>query len=153
MKIQRFTLAAHPFGNLKVLRPIPSEERQGDTLIIDPWGPLAPIRDFVPQVASLIPVVTGEEWSMALHGHARPLMLKIGPAPSAMLKLTPVRECSSRKLCVMHHATRCLPNKKLPECWIPDNVEDEARRALSIVTLAWVEDRYVVIVEGAEFNL
>lgn len=153
MKVQRFTIATIDFGSIPILRPVPSEERQGDTLIIDPWGVLAPIRDQAPQLARLIPVVTGEEWSHALHGHARPLMLKLGAAPSALLKLTPLRDCLLKKECILHHPTRCLPNKKLPECWEAAGLEEVARRAVSVVTLAWAEGRYVVVVEGVEFSL
>lgn len=153
MKVQRFSIDTKFFGTIKVLRPIPKEERQGETLMVDPWGCLSPIRDFVPQVAALIPVVTGEEWSHALHGHARPLMQKIGPEPKNLLKLTPVRECSVRRECVMYDGKRCQPNRKMPECWWPEVPEDLARRAVSVVTLAWAEGRYVVVVEGAEFSL
>lgn len=153
MKVQRFIIATADFGSVPILRPIPTEERQGDTLLIDPWGVLAPIRDHVPRLARLIPVVTGEEWSHALHGHARPLMLRIGAEPKALLKLTPFRECALKHECVMHHTTRCLPNPKLPECWVSGEVAETARRAVSVVTLAWAEGRYVVVVEGAEFSL
>ena len=153
MKVQRFTITTTDFGNVPILRPVPTEERQGETLIIDPWGVLAPIRDQAPQLAGLIPVVTGEEWSHALHGHARPLMLKLGAAPSALLKLTPLRDCFLKKDCLMHHPTRCLPNKKLPECWGAAGLEEVARKAVAVVTLAWAEGRYVVVVEGAEFSL
>lgn len=153
MKIQRFTLQTVNFGTLKLLRPVPTEERQGDTLLIDPWGVLATIRDSVPSIARLIPVVTGEAWSHALHGHARPLMLTIGPAPSALLKMATIKECASRDACIMYDAKRCTPNKKLPECWLPDGVEEVARQAVAVVTLAWAENRYVVVVEGAEFRI
>jgi hypothetical protein len=153
MKIQRFTIQTENFGEIPILRPVPSEVRQGDTVLIDPWGELAPVRDHAPHLARLVPVVTGEEWSDALHGHARPLMLKIGPAPAALLKLTDVRECLTKTQCVMYDPKRCQPGKKLPECWWPAEVEEAARKAAQIITLAWAEGRYVVVVAGAEFSL
>lgn len=153
MKVQRFIISTAHFGDIPVLRPVPTETRQGDTLIIDPWGVLAPVRDYVPELARLIPVVTGEEWSHALHGHARPLMLRIGAAPKALLKLTPLRECWLKGECIMYDTKRCVPNKKLPECWQPTDVDDLALRAVALVTLAWAEGRYVVVVEGEEFSL
>ncbi len=153
MKVQRFTLKTVDFGTLTLLRPVPTEERQGDTLVIDPWGVLGVIRDKVPAIARLIPVVTGEAWSHALHGHARPLMLTIGPAPSALLKMASVRECALKNACIMYDAKRCIPNKRLPECWTPFGVEEAARQAVSMVTLAWAEGRYVVVVQGAEFRI
>lgn len=152
MKVQRFTIKTADFGDIPVLRPIPTEERISDTLVIDPWGVLAPVRDLVPVLAALVPVVTGEEWSHALHGHARPLMLKIGPTPKALLKLTPLRECIMRTKCVMYDSKRCVPGTKLPECWWPGVAED-ARRAAALITLTWAEGRYVVVVAGVEFNL
>lgn len=153
MKIQRFTLQTVDFGPLKLLRPVPAEERQGDTLVVDSWGVLAAIRDTTPAIARLIPVVTGEAWSHALHGHARPLMLTIGPAPSALLKMAAIRECALKNACIMYDAKRCTPNKRLPECWTPEGVEEAARQAVATVTLAWAEGRYVVVVEGPEFSL
>lgn len=153
MKLQRFTIKTTDFGDVPVMRPVPTEERQGDTLVIDPWGILAPVRDSAPQFARLVPVVTGEAWSHALHGYARPLMLKLGAAPSALLKMTPMRECHLKNDCIMYDPRRCCPGKKLPECWWPAGVEEAARQAVSLVTLAWAEGRYVVVVEGAEFSL
>jgi len=153
VKLQRFTISTQAFGDVPLMRPTPAEERQGDTLLVDPWGVLAPVRDHVPGLARLIPVVSGEVFSHALHGHARPLMLVLGPTPQALLKMTKVRECALQKDCVMYDVRRCCPNKKLPECWWPQDVEEVARRASALVILAWAEGRYVVVVEGAEFSL
>lgn len=80
-------------------------------------------------------------------------MLKIGPPPVALLKLTPVRHCFLKKECVMFDDKRCQPNKKLPECWLPAAVEEVAQKAVATVVLAWAEGRYVVVVEGPEFAL
>jgi len=158
VKLQRFNLDAGSLGGIiQILRPVPSERREGDTLIIDPWGELAPLRK-EPAFAALLPVVTGEAFSHALHGHMRPLMEQIGPEPKHQLIRipSPHDRCSVAGDCVMYDAKRCQPrSKKLPECWSPEagesTPEDRAVRAMSIVTLAWAEGRYVVIVAGDEF--
>jgi hypothetical protein len=154
MKLQRFSLDAGSLGGpIDILRPVPSERREGDTLIVDPWGELAPLRQ-VPEFATLIPIVDGESFSHALHGRMRPLMEKIGLEPKYQLLSIPAPhdKCSIAGACVMHDLKRCRPrSKKLPECWQPIGPEESVRRAMSIVTLTWVENRYVVVVEGDEF--
>lgn len=156
MKLQRFSLDAGSLGGrIHILRPVPSERREGETLIVDPWGELAPLRE-VPEFAQLIPVVDGEAFSHALHGWMRPLMEKIGPEPQHQLIRIPAPfdKCVVRSKCIMHHKERCQPrSKKLPECWMPgrEDLPREVLRAVSVVTLAWAEDRYVVVVEGDEF--
>lgn len=153
MKVLRFTIKTADYGDIPVLRPVPSEERQGDTLLVDYWGVLAPIREEAPGLAKLIPVVNGEVFSHALHGFARPLMQVLGPPPQALIKMTPLRVCSLKNECIMYDAKRCNPNKKLPECWVPAGVGEAARLAAATVTLAWAEGRYVVVVGEGEFTL
>lgn len=153
MKLQRFTLDAGSLGGrIDILRPLPSERREGNTIIVDPWGELASLR-LVPEFATLIPIIDGESLSHAMHGHMRPLMERIGPEPKYQLKRIPEphNECSLIDKCIMYDSRRCRPtSKKLPECWTPQGEED-ARRAMSIVTLAWAENRYVVVIVGGEF--
>jgi len=154
MRLQRFSLNAGSLGGkIDILRPLPTEERQGETLIVDPWGELASLRD-VPEFAALIPVVDGESFSDALHGRMRPLMEKIGPEPKNQLASIrpPFDECMRAGTCIMFDKRRCHPRrKKLPECWLPKGAEEDAQRAVATVTLTWAEGRYVVIVEGDEF--
>jgi len=154
MKLQRFSLDAGSIGGkIDILRPLPSEKREGDTLIVDPWGVLAPLRE-VPAFAVIIPVVDGESFSDALHGRMRPLMEKIGPEPKHQLARLrpPFTECMRAGTCFMFDERRCHPSrKKLPECWRPRGGDGAAQRAMATVTLAWSEGRYVVIVEGDEF--
>ncbi len=153
MKLQRFSLDAGTYGGvIKLMRPLPSQRREGDTVIIDPWGALAPLRD-EPAFAALIPVVTGEAMSHALHGRMKPLMEQIGPEPKYQLIRIehPHDVCQVARDCIMYDERRCRPrSKKLPECWSPIS-EESARRAMAVVTLAWAENRYVVVVAGAEF--
>jgi len=153
VRLQQFSLDLGSLGGVvRILRPVPSEVRVGEDLIIDPWGELAPLR-LVPEFATLIPIVTGEAMSHALHGWMRPLAESLGPEPQHQLLHIPDPHnvCSLANSCVMHDPKRCHPRcKKLPECWSPEGVQ-EARRAMALVTLAWVEGQYVVVVEGAEF--
>ena len=154
MKLQRFSLNAGSLGGIiQILRPLPSEKREGGDILVDPWGVLAPLRE-VPLFAQLIPVVDGEAFSHALHGFMRPLMESIGPAPEhQVLRIpNPFNQCSRAKGCIMYNERRCRPrSKKLPECWLPEGDGLAAQVAMSIVTLAWAEDRYVVVVAGPEF--
>jgi len=154
MKLQRFSLDVGSLGGkIDILRPLPTETRDGDRLLVDPWGVLAPLRE-APEFATLLPVVDGEAFSDALHGRMRPLMLQIGPEPKYQLVRIPApfNECVRSGSCIMFDAKRCQPrSKKLPECWLPRGSEGAAQRAMAIVTLTWAENRYVVIVEGVEF--
>lgn len=154
MKVKRFTIDSRHWGSVPVLRPLPSEERVGDVIEVDPWGSLAPLREH-PDFAVLIPVVSGEVFSHALHGHAKPLMEAIGPEPKFQLIRVPepYRVCGMRSECIMYNKRRCKPGKTLPECWQPEGSSPEAMRAMTLVMLAWAEGRYVVVVEGAEFSL
>lgn len=154
MKVKRFTLDTRHWGPVKMLRPIPSEERVGDLVEVDPWGGLAPLREH-PDFAINIPVVSGEVYSQAMHGYAKPLLEALGREPRFQLKTVPgpYRVCAIRDECIMHDAGRCSPGKKLPECWQPEGSSKEALRAMALVMLAWAEDRYVVVVEGGEYSL
>jgi hypothetical protein len=153
MKLQRFSLDAGSLGGrIHLLRPVPSETRVGDTLLIDPWGDLASLRE-EPAFAVLLPIVDGEAFSHAMHGRMRPLMGQIGPEPKHQLIRIPDphNQCRVEGTCPMYSLKRCHPRRlKLPECWTPES-DERAQRAMAIVTLAWAEGRYVVIVEGDEF--
>lgn len=152
--IQRFSLTTSQWGEVKILRPTPHEQRVGEAIHEDPWGELSPLRET--SFASLIPVVSGEVFSMALHGYAKPLMEQIGPEPRyQLIRIPPLyRQCSQRKPCLMFDSKVCRPgHKRLPECWAPEVEVPAAMRAVAMVTHAWTEDRYVVIVEGGEFTL
>jgi hypothetical protein len=141
-------------GLILVLCPIPRETRnEAGDLVVDPWGDLAPLLE-VPEMASLIPVVTGEAFSDALHGWFPPFMASMGPEPSIQLRRIPqpLRPCALRGECGMHKAARCQPQRRTPECWVAD-VPPAAQRPVSQVVHAWLEGRYVVVVEGPEFSL
>jgi len=143
-RIARFVISTAHFGDLKVLRPIPLPD--------EPWGPLAPLRGT--PWGDLIPTVSGENLSHALHGHAKPLMEEIGPEPRTLLRRIqdPHRDCSLSKACLTR-GDYCFPHPKVPECYLPPNLESPATLVAAVVALAWAEGRYVLIAEGAEFSL
>jgi hypothetical protein len=40
----------------------------------------------------------------------------------------------------------------VPDCFSPEGLEAEAQLAAAVVVSAWVEGRYVIVVEGDEFS-
>ena len=154
MKVRRFQINTKHFGTLSILRPIPSETRDGNIMWVDPWGPLAPLRKY-PDFATLIPVVSGDVMSHALHGRHQPLADTLRTEPEYMLLSIPseFRECAMRSECLLYDARICQPHKDIPECWQCGGVAPPDRSAAAVVVHAWAEDRYVVIVEGDEFSL
>lgn len=144
MKVQEYTLTAPGFPPFKILRPLPLGE--------EPWGVLASLRGT--PWGDLLSVINGEVLSHALHGHIAPLAQSIGRPPAASLRLVPdrYRTCSQHKSCLLA-SPHCHPCKKLPACYAPPVLQGDAVVAAATVALAWAEDRYVVVVEGTEFNL
>jgi len=143
-KLLEFTLTTKDWGEVKILRPIPTET--------DSWGDLSPLKGT--PWGDQLPIVSGEVFSHATHGHATPLMRVIGPPPWALMKKLPknCRVCSLIRSCVMADLKVCYPCLEMPDCYNPPNVSDEIAMLASIVLLAWKENRYVVIVEGPEFG-
>jgi len=130
-----------------VLRPIVKEGG-------DPWGELAPLKGT--PFESLIPVVSGDALSHALHGYLKPLLGEIGPEPKSLARMVPKaqRVCESHKGCLMYDVKNCQPGPKVPDCFEPSGLQtDAARVAAGIVAVAWAEDRYVLVVVGPEFSL
>lgn len=148
MKLLEFTISSgkKDWGTQLILRPMPIGQ--------EPWGILAPLK--ATGMRKLIPEVSGEVYSHALHGHVAPLMQQIGPDPASLLrrahKLFP--ECSERKSCIAW-TDKCHPGPKLPDCFNPiEGLDDsEQKQALITVLTAWRDNRYVVIVVGEEFSL
>lgn len=144
MNLVRFTIETTSWGPLLILRPIP---HKGDI-----WGELAPVKDTY--LEPLIPVVSGENLTHALYGHATPLMGEIGPAPRSLLKRVRDRQCEDFGQCIMAKVSVCHPCAKLPECYAAPGVsEGQVQMVASAVVLAWAEDRYVFVVAGGEFSL
>jgi hypothetical protein len=143
MKVARFTLVTRDFGTILVMRPYPKDG--------DAWGDLAPLRDT--PWGKLLPIVSGPVLSHALHGYHSPLMQELGAHPHHLSKRIPkgYRRCRMYDNCVMAHA-QCHPNPKMPDCFSPPGVGNDALLAAATVAQAWAEGRYVLIVEGDEFS-
>jgi len=138
-----FTLSDEVWGDIKILRPIPLPD--------EPWGILAPLKSTLWK--DLIPVVSGEVFSHATHGHLTPLVRVIGPPPEALLRLIPkkYRVCASFRGCLAADKKVCHPCLEVPECYMAPGLSDDDAMLASLVILAWKEGRYVVIVDGDEF--
>ncbi len=127
---------------LRVMWPIPTKAAS--------WGVLEPLKQSA--WGKQIPIVTGEVWSLALHGRTRPLRLLLGSPPRVRANRLPVAE----RACIMPNCVlrgvHCIPGSgKLPNCYQPQS--PELRRLQYAVGMAWDEGRYVIVVEGSEFVL
>ena len=131
---------------MSITLPIPRDD--------EPWGVLAPLRPTT--WGSLIPVVTGDAMSRALHGNAQELLGQVGRPPRHQGKqlLENQRLCRDRQNCLLHNASHCyVASGKLPACFVATDLPDGAQSLASFVALTWDEGRYVVVVEGGEFVL
>ena len=160
---------------MKGLRAIDLDDReQGRILLLvstyspterEPWGVLSPLQGT--PVGTLLPTVTGESLSHALHGYATPLVRELGPSPHALLKKlvggvsgeqTPLLMCPLTQggQC-LNAGPRCYPHPKMPACYEPTPYLTQERLAPEALVLrvlgAWVEGRYVVIVNGDTFSI
>ncbi len=143
MNVVRFALDSKEWGRVLLLRPIP----RGDNI----WGDLAPLQGT--PWGDLLPTVTGEALSHALHGHIMPLMRQLGTPPRGLNQKVPsgYRWCDMRDNGCLIASSHCQPGPKLPACFVPPEVPPEAKMAVTVVALAWAEGRYVILVEGPEF--
>jgi hypothetical protein len=102
----------------------------------------------------LIPVIDGMTMSHALHGLFMPLRRSIGRRPQDLLRVLPGDwTCGLIKSCVMARPEICYPCAKMPHCYMPPDFQGNAALALATVLRAWVDGRYVLVVEGDEFSL
>jgi len=143
VKIREFSIDTQDYGTVLIARVLPI----GD----DIWGELAALRGT--EWEKLIPVVSGDALSHALHGHARPLMQAIGPEPRVLLRCVPEpRFCTEYKACITK-SPQCYPCPEMPDCYSPRSLPEMDRLIGNYVVRAWKGGRYVVVVEGAEFTL
>ena len=147
MNLIEFTLTTTDWGKVKMARP------DFGSIKTDPWGGLAVLKGTPWELR--IPIIPGEVMSHALHGRATPLMRVIGAPPHAHMKQIPdpYRICAMCKQCILFRKEDCNPGPKIPECYIPPGLSPAAQLAAALVVLAWKENRYVVVVQGDEFNL
>lgn len=125
---------------LPVMWPLPTAE--------GPWGILSPLQGS--KWGDQIPAISGEIWSLALHGRTQPLRQLLGPPPPVRARRLPLveRECIEYG-CVLR-GSHCTPGSgKLPRCY--RSPEPDLHRLVYAVAMAWDEGRYVVVVTGNEF--
>ncbi len=141
----RFAVSSPGLGRYDILRPLPKEG--------DPWGILAPLRETV--WGALLPRVTGDALSHALHGRLQPFLEQLGTPPQGMFHKVPegYRRCALAGECIVFKEKVCHPCPKLPDCYVPPGIPSEAQAAANCVVMAWKEGLYVIVVEGAEFRL
>lgn len=139
--LRLLTLSDLTFGEIKVLVATPREE--------DSWGVLAPLRETA--WGPLIREVSGEAMSHARHGFSSPLMKEIGPHPKHLAGMISDKD----GMCVLTRpgacagaGSHCRPGRKLPDCYEPPT---EAQDVATVVSLAWRDGQYVVVVIGDEF--
>lgn len=143
--LQRFVIPPHQgWPEIKILRPTPYQD--------DPWGSLAPLQGT--PWGDLLTIVSGVVMSNALHGYAMPLIKELGVLPSMRLRRLQNQFCAQRNTCALM-SELCHPNIKVPDCYSPPAppLEPEAVLPARTVTLAWKENRYVILVEGEEFSI
>ena len=135
------------WGDILILRPVP---RNGDF-----WGVLAPLRDT--EWASYIPVISGEDYSHALHGFVTPLVRSIGPHPHGLSKKVPqsMGYCGRYldKTCILADKLICKPGPKTPDCYEGNHKDLTTAACIALVVRSWKEGRYVIVVSDGEFSL
>ncbi len=131
------------WGRFAVFRPIP----KGENL----WGSLECLKGT--EWEKMIPVVTGESMSHALHGYLKPLIEEIGPEPRLTAKQVPeaMGRCAMYKDCLTAEP-RCVPAGPPPDCYEAPMADPAASFAATTVVLCWKAGDWVVVVGSGEFS-
>ena len=144
--LKSFILKGTSWGDLKIKSPVPSS--------VSAWGPLQALQGTF--FEKLIPVVSGETFSHALHGHAMPLIRELGVSPKVCLRKVP----KEYKWCARYQAQDCVManngchvEKQLPDCFEIQGAQGKFDAAGTQVLLSWRDGFYVIVVEGSEFSL
>lgn len=143
-RIARFSVDGKEWGMIPIIRPIPQEG--------NPWGVFACLKG-TPWGDS-IPLISGTDFSHALHGNPYSFLNQLGPPPDKLHKMIP----QEYKICIraqehtcMIATPNCVPGPKLPDCYEAPNLDQEASIVAAVVALAWRDKSYVIVVDGAEF--
>lgn len=112
----------------------------------NPWGVLAFLQGT--SWEGLFPLVGDDVLDMALRGHATPLMRVLGPPPVALARRLPVVDglCNQHGDCLMA-AEHCHPGPRVPDCWVPPNVDPNDAPVLSYVVQLWREGTLVILIQ------
>jgi len=102
----------------------------------------------------MIPVVSGENLSHALHGYIAPLLKEIGPEPRLLAKQVGQKQgrCALYKTCVAAEPS-CLPAGPPPDCYEAPMEDYGASFAATTVVLCWKTGGWVVVVGEGEFSI
>lgn len=141
--IRRFTITDQRTSEkIEVLRPLPDRDSE--------WGVFECIRET--EIGSLIPVVSGEALSHALHGYMQPLQDSLLRTPKHQFrKITEDLTCSEIEHCILANPAICVPCTATPHCYMPQGYQGQTAHAISTIVRAWADGRYVLVVSGVEF--
>lgn len=101
----------------------------------------------------VIPTVTGESMSHALHGYLPPLLNEIGPEPRLLAKQLPdaMSRCALFKTCITAEP-RCTASGPPPDCYEAPSDDPAISFAATTVVLCWKAGDWVVVVGSGEFS-
>lgn len=136
-------------GEVKILFPTPTEFRDQDQIVVDPWGKMAPIL-LSESFASLIPRVGAQTFTSAVYGHTQPLMVHLRYTPREQLIRLPegFQTCVLQNDCIMFDKKKCTPKSNaLPECFEVDHEHKAVAMCISKVIRAWKDGFYFCVVE------
>lgn len=122
----------------------------------DPWGRLAPLRED-PAWRNLIPEVSAEALSHALHGYVLPLLRESVREPLSSLRAAQkswphAGACQERNACAAYAPATCRPLGRPPACYVPPSLPAGAAAAREVVH-AWASGHRVLVPVGKEFVL
>ena len=139
----RYQLDDPTWGAFGVYRPTP----RGENL----WGCLEALRGT--EWERVIPTVTGESMSHALHGYLPPLLNEIGPEPRLLAKQLPdaMSRCALFKTCITAEP-RCTASGPPPDCYEAPSDDPAISFAATTVVLCWKAGVWVVVVGSGEFS-
>ena len=144
--LRLFYAADSAHGRMALARPVVLRDEE-------PWGMLGPLRDD-PAWRLLVPEVSAEAISHALHGYLDPLLRQPGVREArtvlrAAQKHLPDRgRCMERGRCAAHDPATCLPCPRVPACYVPP-APAGGEVAAREVARAWAEGHVVVVPVGA----
>lgn len=99
--------------------------------------------------ADLFPVLPKEVVEQAMIGDTKPFVNQIGRPPEGSLRKIPQegRQCAMRKTCRLYAKAECAPlAKRMPTCYSPDGLPEEASQIAHEAIRLWREGVYVVAV-------
>jgi hypothetical protein len=137
---RRLTLLTREMGSITLL----VYEQRGGL-----WDPeLEPLRGT--RIGDQIAVLDQATLDHGLHGLSRPLVEALGIPPAGALRKLPgaSKQCRLRSTCVFYAQPHCHAlAKKMPWCFEPDSLNDEACQAATKVIAEWREGVYVVVIK------